>query len=98
MLALSTVVVAGLAAEPRRTDRMAAVFAPWESPAAVFAAAGRAGEIDAPGGYSNVLIVRSDQPGLAARLRQAGAWAVIDADLARACLAPTSPVPQGATS
>lgn len=87
-LALSTLIVAGLAAEPRRTDRMAAVFSPWKSPAAVFAAASRAGAIDAAGGFSNVLIVRSDQPGLAARLRKAGAWALIDADLARACNAP----------
>lgn len=77
---------------------MAAVFAPWQSPAAIFAAASRAGDIDAPGGFANVLIVRSDQPGLAARLRQVGAWAVIDADLARACLAPSTSVPQGATS
>lgn len=87
-LALSTVVVAGLAAQPRRTDRMAAVFAPWESPGAVFAAASRAGAVDAAGGYANILIVRSDRPGLAARLRKAGAWALIDADLARACIAP----------
>lgn len=87
-LALSTLIVASLAAQPRRPDRMAAVFPPWDSAAAVFAAASRAGAVDAAGGFANVLIVRSDQPGLAARLRKAGAWALIDADLASACIAP----------
>lgn len=87
LLALSTVVVVALAAQPRRADRIAAVFPPWQSPAANFAAAAQAGQVDAAGGFANVLIVRSGRPGLAARLRLAGAWLLLDADLARACLA-----------
>lgn len=89
-LVLSTVAVTAVAAEPRREDRIAAIFPPWWDAATAAAAAATAGDLSAAGGWDNVLIVHSDTPGLRHRLRAAGAILLIDADLARACADTTS--------
>ena len=56
----------------------AAIFPPWWSPAEAFAAAGSAGEVARTGALSSILIVHSQAPDLAGRLRRAGALLVLD--------------------
>jgi hypothetical protein len=68
---LSLFVSAG-AVVPARASQVAALFPPWWSAPKVFAHAASAGEIIQVGAPF-VLILRSDQPGLSARLRRAGA-------------------------
>ena len=66
---------------------MAVVFAPGtSSAAAVSAVAAADGLLVRGGGWSNVLVVRSDQTGFAQRLRDAGAWLVLDPQSAAGCL------------
>jgi hypothetical protein len=55
-----------------KADRVAAVFPPWWSEPKVFAHAASAGQI-VQVGAPFVVILQSDQPGLGARLRRAGA-------------------------
>ena len=65
-----------------RTDgngTVAALFPPWWTSARAFAAAGAAGEIVGVGAVPWVVIVKSDGPGLPARLRQAGAALILPA-------------------
>ena len=66
---------------------VAVVFAPGtSSAAAVSAVAAADGLLVRGGGWSNVLVVRSDQAGFAQRLRDAGAWLVLDPQSAAGCL------------
>jgi hypothetical protein len=68
---LSLAVSAG-AVVPADARQVAVLFPPWWSAPKVFAHAASAGEI-VQVGAPFVLILRSDQPGLSARLRRAGA-------------------------
>jgi hypothetical protein len=57
---------------------VAAVFPPWWHAAEVFTAAGTAGRIVRFGSVRFVVIVAPEDPGMAERLRAAGAILVID--------------------
>jgi hypothetical protein len=72
--------ILAVVAAPASADSQsaAAIFPPWWSPAETFAAAGAAGEVARTGAFSSVLIVHSQAPALADRLRKAGALLVLD--------------------
>jgi hypothetical protein len=83
VVAAVVISLAGLVAAlaiPARGDAQsaAAVFPPWWSPAQAFAAAGSVGEVTRTGALSSIVIVRSEEPALADRLRKAGAVFVLD--------------------
>lgn len=82
---LSTVGVIALAAAPGRADAMAAVYPPWWSPARAAASAAAEGRLQAIGGGATILIVSSDKPDLARRLRASGALLLLDSRLASFC-------------
>lgn len=66
---------------------LAAVFAPGvERPTALEAVARAGGLIVREGSWGTVLITHSDESGFAGRLRQAGAWLVLDPQSAAGCL------------
>ena len=90
MLAATTLSVLVLAAAPGRPDAMAAVYPPWWSPARAAASAAAEGNLQAIGGAATILIVSSDQPRLADRLRASGALLLIDSRLASLCAAPAN--------
>lgn len=71
-LCLLSLAVSAGAASPVHGDRIAAVFPPWWSAPKIFAHAASAGDIIQTGAPF-VVVLRSDRPGLAARLRRAGA-------------------------
>lgn len=75
-------------AAPTRDDAVVAVFPPWWSSARVVAAAASAGRIVAGGGAPFVVALRSDRPGLAARVRARGAWLLLNPDIRGLCAAP----------
>jgi hypothetical protein len=56
----------------------AAFFPPWWSAARAFEAAGSAGQVSQVGALSTILIVHSTERDLGARLREAGAWLVVN--------------------
>jgi hypothetical protein len=89
LIAASLPAVAIAAAPPSGAHDIAAVFPPWWSHGRAMTAAGIAGEVEASGAVKGVLIVHSDQPGLAARLRDAGALILLDAQGLGGCLAKT---------
>jgi hypothetical protein len=79
------VVVADLPGEASGT--LAVVFPPGSGQAAVLAAVVRAdGLVVRGGGWGSVLVAHSDAAGFARRLRQAGAWLVVDPRSAAGCL------------
>jgi hypothetical protein len=84
--------IVAVCSTPLAADRrsVAAVFPPWWSAARAFEAAGSAGEIARTGAYSSILIVHSTQPALAARLRKAGAFLVLDPMRLARCMQPTA--------
>jgi hypothetical protein len=67
-----------IASGPRDDRAIAALFPPWWSPATRFSAAGSAGEIVDAGAFPFILIIQSDRPGLADRLRAAGALLLVN--------------------
>lgn len=73
LVVMAVGLIAACAAVPSDPAIAAAVFPPWWSARRTFEAAGATGAILRVGGWSAVLIVRSDRPDLAARLRTAGA-------------------------
>lgn len=77
---ISVASMAVVVAAPRAADlhAAAAIFPPWWSPAEAFEAAGTAGEVVRTGAVSSILIVHSQAPDLAGRLRRAGALLVLD--------------------
>jgi hypothetical protein len=87
-LAFSTAAVLTLAAAPGRADAMAAVYPPWWTPARAAASATAEGDLQAIGGIATILVVRSDRPDLAHRLRASGALFLIDSRLASVCATP----------
>ena len=76
--------IAGLLAAvlslPSGVDEVAAVFPPWWSAAHAFTSASAAGVVSGSGALRSILIVHSDRPALAERLRAAGALLVLAAD------------------
>jgi len=78
-----------LGAGPRPGDRLlAAVYPPWWSDSRIFVAAASVGDIAAAGGVRNILVIRGDPSGLAARVRRSGALLVLGGDAARLCADP----------
>jgi hypothetical protein len=71
-LCLLSLAVSAGAVVPAQATLVAALFPPWWSAPKVFAHAAGAGQI-VQVGAPFVVILRSDQPGLSARLRRAGA-------------------------
>ncbi len=55
-----------------------AFFPPWWPPARAFEAAGSAGQISRAGALPTIIIVHSTEPGLSARLKNAGAFLVLN--------------------
>jgi hypothetical protein len=88
MILVSTAGVAVAASQPRRNDRMVAVYPPWWAPAMAASAAAANGALAASGGWPNSWIVSSSQPDLDQRLRRSGALLILDSALARDCAAP----------
>ena len=79
------IAVADLPGEAQGT--LAAVFPPGTGKARMAAAAAEAqGTIVRGGGWGSVLVVHGDRRGFARRLRQAGAWFVLDPQSAAGCL------------
>ena len=76
------------------TAAAAAVFPPWWRPGEIFAAAAANGRVVQLGASAAIVLVRSDQPGLPARLRAAGALIVLDPRVAGGC-ASSKQVPNG---
>lgn len=84
--ACATLVMAmSAAAAPAGAARVAAVFPPWWSAAETASAAAAAGDIAGAGAHPSILIVSSATPGLAARLRAAGAMILLSPGLAGLC-------------
>lgn len=90
VMATATLAVLILAAAPSRPDAMAAIYPPWWTPAQAAASAAAEGNLQAVGGARTVLIVASDKPDLAGRLRASGALLLIDSRLASLCAAPAN--------
>jgi len=67
-----------IASAPADDGAAVAVFPPWWSAARAFAAAGGTAEILDGGAFPFVLIVKSQRPGLHARLRDAGALLILN--------------------
>lgn len=88
VLAAAGLLAAALSLPPG-ADAVAAVFPPWWSAARAFASASSAGAVTGTGALRSVLIVRSDRPDLAERLRAAGALLVVAANGPFGC----SPLP-----
>ena len=79
------VAVADLPSEARGT--LAAVFPPGTDKTEVLAAVAEAdGLVVREGGWGTVLVAHSDESGFARRLRQAGAWLMVDPLTAAGCL------------
>jgi hypothetical protein len=71
-----------------RAGTVAAVFPPSAAPERILRAVALAdGAIVREGRGRNVIVVRSEAPGLAGRLRQAGAWLVLDPGGLAGCFA-----------
>ena len=94
-VAAAGLAVAGLLAAvlslPPGDGEVAALFPPWWAPSRAFASASSAGAVSATGALHSVLIVHSDRPALAERLRAAGALLVVAADGPFGCRSPLSP-------
>lgn len=76
---------------PPAAGEAAAVFPPWWPAARAFASASSAGAVSGTGALRSILIVRSDRPALAERLRAAGAVLVLAADGPFGCRSPRPP-------
>jgi hypothetical protein len=76
-------------AAPQSPREIAAVFPPWWSQVDTLAAARQAGAVSAIGGWRNVVVVVSDDDGLARRLNSAGALLQLDPILSGLCNTPT---------
>jgi len=88
LLVISTAPVIAAADLPGESQgTLAAVFSPGADKAAIMAAVAEArGTVVRGGGWGSVLVVHSDEGGFARRLRQAGAWFVVDPQSAAGCL------------
>lgn len=88
LMGLGTLWTAALTLRPHDGEAMAAIFPLGATRDRSLAAASGTGATDivAFGNWPSVVLVRSDQPDLARRLRSAGAWLVVRAPLAAGCL------------
>ncbi|MBL6080477.1 hypothetical protein JMJ56_20890 [Belnapia sp. T18] len=69
------------------TTQYAVLGPPWLGPGRMLALVNEADGIPLDiGGWPNVVIARSDNPGFATALHRAGAWLVLDAVQLRGCL------------
>jgi len=84
----SLAVAASLSLAPRDPSLVAAVFPPWWGAERSLDAAAHAGAIAGVGALSFIVAVRSAEPGLSARLREVGAFAVIDDTVISFCGGP----------
>jgi hypothetical protein len=80
----SLILAAKVKLEPSDPTRVAAVFAPWWSPEQSLLAAASAGRIVEVAG-AHILVVSSTEKDLAARLKAAGAIAVVESKFAAYC-------------
>ncbi len=88
LLAASVVLTAGLAARPMPGKPVAALFPPWWSAtSAMTSAAAANGAVVRFGGFRTILILAAGDADLADRLRHAGAWLVLDAEVLGGCAA-----------
>lgn len=71
---------------PGATGTVAAVFPPGRSDQALRAVVAADGRLVRQGAFGWVLVVHGTEPGLAGRLQDAGAWLVLDPEVARGCL------------
>ncbi len=87
LMAIITVWVAAMTLRPRPGDAIAAFFPPLTSRDATLAGASLAGdsEIVAFGNVPWIIVVRSEDPDLAKRLRAAGAWLTVRAPSVGGC-------------
>jgi hypothetical protein len=86
ILAASVGLAAASGLAPSSDHPVAAIFPPWWTAKQSFAAAAQAGApIVRTGAFANILVLASDQPGLAKRLYAAGAWLLLDAQALAAC-------------
>jgi hypothetical protein len=85
-------VVAWLDVRPKPGQPVAAVFPPWWSAARAFTAAAAAdGSVLRTGAWAAIIVTASPDPAFAARLRQAGAWLILNPQGLGTCLARTEP-------
>ncbi|WP_193184442.1 hypothetical protein [Nisaea sediminum] len=81
LLIVSSAFLAGLMlTAPVRSDQtVAAIFPPWFDKSSVLGAVSEAGgSMLRHGGTNNIALVRLERPDASERLRNAGAWAVVD--------------------
>lgn len=94
---LSLFAAVAVDAQPRASERVAAVFPPWWDAARIIGAAGSVGAIAGAGGAPFVVILRANPDDkspsdLSQRARSAGALLLLDPALAGACARPQEPV------
>lgn len=89
-------VVGGVAsATPAEGGPIAALFPPWWPQERAMAAAASAGSLAGAGPGGSIWVVVADRPGLAGRLRAAGAVLLLDPAVWRGCLTSPPPVAAG---
>ncbi|HXZ02725.1 MAG TPA: hypothetical protein VEI03_22235 [Stellaceae bacterium] len=87
MVIASFLALAALEAKPRGLTEVAAIFPPWTTRERAFAGVIAAGGVVVRQGIvGTILVVHYDDPGMIDRLRDAGAWAVIDPVAFGGCL------------
>lgn len=74
------------AASPPGSTMVAAVFPPWWSAEHAYAAAGAVGRVRSLGAFASVVLVQLDSGAGAARLRESGAWFLLQPELLGGCL------------
>jgi hypothetical protein len=86
----SLLATAWLAVQPKPSQRVLAVFAPWWSQEDVFKAAGTSGvAIVGAGKWPNFVVVMPTDPSDGTALYEAGAWLLLDSGLLAACAGPS---------
>ena len=90
--------LAWLQARPHDAHEVAAIFAPWSRSESLLL---RIREADVAivrqGYFSNIVVVRSENPEFVHRLYRAGAWAVLDPAAFGGCLAGTGNRPDASS-
>jgi hypothetical protein len=86
ILAASTGLTAIVGLAPAANHPIAAVFPPWWTAQQSFTAAAQAGApIVRTGAFTNILVLASGIPDLPHKLRSAGAWLLLDAQVLGSC-------------
>ena len=93
----STTTLAGLEARPRDGRDVAAVYPPWMTGTSAFGRVAQAGgAVVRAGALDTILVAHGDDPDFAARLRDGGAWLVLDPLALGGCLLGTANFSEGA--